>query len=168
MGKAGWLVSLHEEALARPQRGALRALGGRATEEGFYLAGGTAVAIHLGHRRSVDFDWFTLREGWDPLALAGRLQGSDLRFSTEEVAVGTLVARLGRVQMSFIEYRYPLLGSLTRWPEFGCDLASLDDLATMKLAAVAQRGARRDFVDVYALCVQHRPLLPLLELYRSK
>ena len=54
------------------------------------------------------------------------------------------------------------------WPDYGCRLASLDDLACMKLSAVAQRGAKKDFVDLYALGLYHRPLPDLLALYRQK
>jgi hypothetical protein len=48
------------------------------------------------------------------------------------------------------------------------DLASLDDLACMKLAAIAQRGSRKDFVDIHALISKHCPLEELLLLYRKK
>lgn len=49
---------------------------------------------------------------------------------------------------SNLEYRYPLLQSPTIWKEMDCSLASLDDLACMKLSAIAGRGARRDFCDI--------------------
>jgi hypothetical protein len=70
--------------------------------------------------------------------------------------------------VSFLEFRYPLLSPLAYWKEIDIHLASLDDLACMKLSAVAQRGSKKDFFDIYALCMQHRPLAGLLELYRSK
>ena len=44
----------------------------------------------------------------------------------------------------------------------------MDDLACMKLSAIAQRGARKDFLDIYALCTVHRPLPELLPLYQKK
>ncbi len=47
-------------------------------------------------------------------------------------------------------------------------MASLDDLAGMKLAAVAQRGAKKDFIDLFALLEKHRPLNELLSLYQKK
>jgi hypothetical protein len=52
--------------------------------------------------------------------------------------------------------------------EIGSPIASLDDIAVMKLAAVAQRGARKDFVDIYTLCREHRPLAQLLQLYKQR
>lgn len=79
-------MNLHEDALARHQRGVLRGLGPAMVAEGFYLAGGTAVAIQLGHRRSVDFDWFTPRESWDALMLARRLLDRGIDLAAEEIA----------------------------------------------------------------------------------
>ena len=67
-------MSFHEEILTERQREALRLLGAKATERDFYLAGGTAIALHLGHRRSVDFDWFLSERMEDPLRLSGELQ----------------------------------------------------------------------------------------------
>ena len=51
-------MTWHPEILGRRQRRVLAEIGPLLTERGFYLAGGTAVALHLGHRRSVDLDWF--------------------------------------------------------------------------------------------------------------
>lgn len=161
-------MSMHEEALARQQRSALRALGPVMASEAFYLGGGTALAVYLGHRRSVDFDWFTSRESWDAPALAQRLRDRGIALAAQEVAPGTLSGRVGSVRVAFFEYRYPLLAEPVQWPAYGCPLASLDDLACMKLAAIAQRGAKKDFIDIYALATGHHRLPDLLDAYRRK
>jgi len=70
--------------------------------------------------------------------------------------------------VSFLEYRYPLLQSRVFWEEYNTDLASLDDLACMKLSAIAQRGSKKDFLDLYAIAREHRPLPALIERYRQK
>lgn len=125
-------------------------LGRVASERGFYLAGGTALALRLGHRRSADFDWFCAEAVGDVFRLARTLQeAAPLRVEATER--GTLHARVFKVRVSFIEYRYPLLRPTTAWRDEGVNLASLEDLASMKLAAIAQRGSRKDFVDVFAL-----------------
>jgi len=72
------------------------------------------------------------------------------------------------VRVAWFEYRYPLLGETVAWPGCSCRLASLDDLACMKLSAVAQRGAKKDFIDLYALVTRHRPLLDLLAAYEQR
>jgi hypothetical protein len=142
-------VKLHPEALGRSQRSLLPRLAPLALQQGFYLAGGTALALQLGHRRSVDFDWFREEPIDDPLRLAADLRNPAFRFETDRVERGTLHGRASGVRVSFLEYRYPLL----RPPRAveGLRLAALEDIAAMKLAAVAQRGSKKDFVDVFAL-----------------
>lgn len=134
----------------------------------FYLGGGTALAIHLGHRRSVDFDWFTRERLADPLYLARDLSDQDIAFVTRDIERGTLHGSVSGVQVSFLEYRYPLLQPLVAWPMFGCILASPEDLACMKLSALAQRGAKKDFVDVYALGIKYCSLSDMLGWYQQK
>lgn len=161
-------MSLHLEVLDPPQREALAALGAVLGPRGFYLGGGTGIALHLGHRVSFDLDWFTAGELQDPMALAGAIRAAGVGFETARVAPGTLDGQVGGVPVTLLEYRYPLLLPCADAPEAGCRIASLDDLACMKLAAVAQRGSRKDFVDVYALGLRHRPLREMIELYRRK
>lgn len=61
----------------------------------------------------------------------------------------------------------PLLEPLVEWPDVGCRLASCADLAAMKLLAVAQRGTKKDFVDVHALSRQ-MPLARMLDCYQGR
>lgn len=144
-------MRLHPEVMPATQRAVLTELGARATARGFYLGGGTAVAIHLGHRRSVDLDWFTAEPMPDPMALAGSLRHDGPGFEVTDVARGTLHGTVRGVQVSFLEYRYALLRPAVDWLDYGCRLAALEDLACMKLSAIASRGAKKDFVDLYAL-----------------
>jgi hypothetical protein len=81
---------------------------------------------------------------------------------------GTLYARISGIQVSWLEYRYPLLGPPERLPAFQCELAALPDLAAMKLSAIAQRGAKKDFVDLYALFSRRISLRQMLAWYRKK
>jgi hypothetical protein len=64
---------------------------------------------------------------------------------------GTFYAWLWGVRISVLEYRYPLLKKLVPWTAVRITLASLADLAAMKLIAIAERGSKKDFVDLYAL-----------------
>src|SRR5437870_361966 len=157
-------MSLRREPLGAVQQRVLRQIGKLLTPREFYLVGGTALAAYLGHRRSVDLDWFTGEPLADPVRLAQEIRDEGVSFVTSRVDRGTLHGTVARVRVSLLEYRYPLLAPLVHWPEFDCRIASLDDIACMKLAAVAQRGAKKDFVDIYALAVRHRPLLEMLRL----
>jgi hypothetical protein len=158
----------HPEVMSAAQKDVLHDLGPAVSASQFYLGGGTALAIRLGHRRSLDFDWFTGAPLPEPLRLAADLSNAGIPLTVTGVQRGTLHGTTEGVRVSFLEYRYSLLQPTASWVEYGCQLASLDDLAAMKLAAIAQRGSKRDFVDVFALAMNHAPLAGLLECYRAK
>ncbi len=162
------MSELHPEILDDRQLECLPALAKWASAEGFYLGGGTVVALYFGHRRSVDFGWFTPHKIDDPLLLAERARENGLDLRDVQVARGTLHARANDVRVSFLEYPYPQLTGPTMWPEHGIELASLDDLACMKLAGIRQRGSRKDFIDLYTIALRHRPLRDSMDLYRRK
>jgi hypothetical protein len=161
-------MAFHPEILTPRQTQSLRRLGPPVTTLGFYLGGGTAIALHLGHRRSVDFDWFRQEPIADPLRLAVELRAAGAPFVTGWTERGTLYGTAQGIRVSFFEYRYMLLQPLEAWAENGCQLGSLADLACMKLAAVAQRGSRKDFVDLYAIGRAGHSLSTILEGYRTK
>jgi hypothetical protein len=161
-------MKFHADILTAVQKKALRRLGPFAIREGFYLGGGTAVALQLGHRRSVHFDWFTSEHLADPLRLAASLAQEKIPFATGQIERGTLYGSLYRVRVSFFDYAYPMLKPALSWKDYSCPLASLADLSCMKLAAIAQRGARKDFVDIYALGKKTFTLTDMLAFYRRK
>jgi Nucleotidyl transferase AbiEii toxin, Type IV TA system len=159
-------MSWHPEILSRNQERVLAELGPLLTRQNFYLAGGTALALDLGHRRSVDLDWFTDERLSDPLRLAQRLREAT-SFVSAEVAAGTLYGSVRSVRVSFFEYRYPMLGRTRAWQKCA-RVASRKDLAAMKLAAAAQRGSKKDFVDIYALGSRTFSLRQMLRFYEMK
>jgi hypothetical protein len=161
-------VTFHPELMDPPQTAALERSGRLLTERGFRLAGGTGLALILGHRRSVDFDWFCEREMGDAMLLVGDLRDHGLDLQVEQVSRGTVHGTVAGVRISLLEFRYPALAPPIEWPDEGIEILSLDDIACMKLSAIAQRGARKDFVDLFALLDHHRPLAELIELYRRK
>jgi hypothetical protein len=161
-------MTFHPEILQGAQPQVLRQLSTIVSPRQFYLGGGTALAIHLGHRLSVDLDWFTPEKIADPLRLAQDLRDEGAPFVTGSTERGTLHGMMEDVRLSFMEYHYPLLEALVPWPEFGCHLASMADLACMKLSAVAQRGSRKDFIDIYALASNCFSLPDMLAMYQRK
>lgn len=161
-------VSFHPEVLEDRQLGVLDATGPPLTARGFRLGGGTGLALVLGHRRSVDFDWFSTESMGDPMRLARRLRDEGVDLEVQQVARGTIHGAVDEVRLSLLEFAYPLLAEPIRWPQREIAVLSLDDIAAMKLSAIAQRGARKDFLDLFALAREHRPLEELLELYRKK
>jgi len=159
---------MHIEVLPRQQVSVLHQLAPAATDAGFYLGGGTAVALHLGHRRSLDFDWFSDHALVDPAALAERLRTTGIAISVQAVDRGTLHADVNGVAVSFFEYTYRRVEDGVSWSELSCDVASLADLACMKLSAAASRGSRKDFVDIFAIGRSAIPLERMLALYKQK
>ncbi|MBI4374237.1 MAG: nucleotidyl transferase AbiEii/AbiGii toxin family protein [Deltaproteobacteria bacterium] len=118
-------------------------------EADFYLAGGTALALQIGHRKSVDFDFYTPKM-FEPSAFWARFNKAVAASENVRMADGTLIVLVKKeIELSFFFYDYPLLEPLV-----SCEpllLASLKDIAAMKIVAVEQRGIRRDFVDLYFL-----------------
>ncbi len=119
----------------------------------FVLCGGTAVALHLGHRTSVDFDFFS-SQAFDPDTLY-----ETTSFLNEskvlQKAVNTLtclIDRGGPVQVSFFGVpRIQPIQSPSRAPGNGLRVASLLDLAGMKAAVVQKRAEAKDYIDIDAI-----------------
>jgi hypothetical protein len=158
----------HLEVLTPEQQIVLREVGTSATQRGFYLGGGAALGIYLGHRQSVDLDWFTGERIENPLELAKDLQGRGVGLQVGSAQQKTLHGDVRGVRVSFFEYRHPLLAPPLRQSDLGCTIASLEDLAAMKLLAVAQRGAKKDFLDIHALARHGLQLAEMLLLFRRK
>jgi len=161
-------MSFHPEVLTQRQLQVLRQLGAVTAERSFYLGGGTAIALQLGHRRSIDFDWFRQDPIPDPLALSREIQDRGLPFVTGWTETNTLYGSIRGVRLSFFQFRYPLLDPVVPWQELDCQLAPLRDLACMKLSAIAQRGSRKDFVDLFALGRHGFSLADMLRWYNEK
>jgi nucleotidyltransferase AbiEii toxin of type IV toxin-antitoxin system len=161
-------MRLHPDILTSRQRRVIRWLGPLLTFDGFYLAGGTCVAIRLGHRRSVDLDWFLPSRFQAPHRLEERLRQAGIAFQIERIERGTLLGRVSGVRVSLLEYTYPILSPPTKWNHGPCRLASVPDLAAMKLSAIAQRGSKKDFVDLHALIGQGISLPRMLAWYQQK
>jgi len=115
-----------------------------------YLAGGTAVALHLGHRLSVDLDFFTPHD-LDSLLWYKGLQTAfsrDFKLSAVKIERNTLVITLNSTGFCLFGYPYDLLETPVSDYSLPTPVASLRDLALMKLIAINQRGACKDFIDL--------------------
>jgi hypothetical protein len=108
-------MTWHSEVLAPRQQRVLAQLGPLLTPGGFYLAGGTALALHLGHRRSVDLDWLTAAELADPLRLAQELREQGVAFVTGQVAPGSLHGAVHGVRVSRRAVRGTVGGLVPGW-----------------------------------------------------
>lgn len=114
----------------------------------FYLAGGTALALQIGHRTSIDFDFYS-QKNFQSSELTQTITNIFPNSKTLFQAEDTLKTVVGDTELSFFYYPYRLLEDLKKLQDIS--LASLADIAAMKLAAIVQRGAKRDFIDIYFL-----------------
>ncbi len=145
------MVRFFEEAATPACLEALRYLRQHSFIADFYLAGGTALALQIGHRVSTDLDWFSTTS---PLLTPERetirlALGKSGQFEVASEQDGMLYTRLFGVDASFIHQHHPLLEPSVEYTDVR--LASPTDIGLMKLAAINSRGTRRDFVDLFCL-----------------
>lgn len=118
----------------------------------FGLVGGTAIAFHIGHRRSIDFDMFSL-EKFNNLSLEKKFSRY---FKIDEVIVnksGEYTIMIKGVKFTFFHYNYPIV-----FPERLNKTVRLPDLLTlaaMKLFAMGMRAKWKDYVDIYFILKDH-------------
>jgi hypothetical protein len=157
------------EGITPAQREALAQLS-PALDATTYLAGGVAIAVELHHRLSLDLDLFVTHD-FDADRLAERLLPHAPTLRVVGRSAGTLHADVVGVPVSILSYRYALLVPTHTRDDLPVSIASLEDLACMKVSAIAGRGAAKDFWDLSELLkagVSGGELPPLLELYRRK
>lgn len=128
-----------------------------------YLAGGTSLALQIGHRISVDLDFFTKHE-FNEKEVSAKLAFLP-EFVQDGTAQGTVWGRIGKIKFSIFYYKYPLLSQTLSFE--GIQLANLVDIAAMKIHAIEDRGTRRDFIDVYFLAKKYT-LEEMLDFYQKK
>ncbi len=112
----------------------------------FYLAGGTGLALQLGHRRSDDLDLFS-PEPWPAEFLEPLLVGWGGTILVSEAR--TVHASVAGVRVSFLHYPYPLVTPCLYLEQLR--LASMADIGCMKVIAISQRAEKKDFFDLMAV-----------------
>ncbi len=129
----------------------------------FYLVGGTALALKYGHRVSIDLDFFSSKE-FDTNILIDSLK-EKFSITILSQAKNSLTLDIASVKTDFIRHNYPLLNQVGK--EEGIKMASVEDIAAMKLNSTMNRGSKKDFFDIYEL-LDHFSLEQLLAFYSRK
>jgi hypothetical protein len=153
----------HREVIPAQTETTLCALRDAQSMDRFYLAGGTGLALQFGHRLSLDLDFFA-EDHFNEEALLERVQVLD-GFALVAKAPYTLHATVQTTKVSFLGYAYPVLFPSNRFLDVA--IADPRDIACMKVSAIASRGTKRDFVDLYE-CVQRYGLKEILRLFDRK
>lgn len=133
--------------------------------ERFYLAGGTALSLQIGHRQSIDLDLFSQTEDIPTLRASLEKSLASLEPTLADSSWGNLVFTVQNVRVGFYGYGYEMVKPFVE--ENGVRLASVEDIALMKLDALLARASRKDFYDLYFI-LQTVPLQDLFGLAPKK
>lgn len=142
---------LHKETVAESTLELLKQLMALAELSSFSLVGGTNLALRLGHRISVDIDLFTT-DSFDLNAIKDSIVSTFPNAIELSARNQTMLYQIDGVKTDLIRHQYNQIAAVENFE--GIRLASLPDVIAMKLGAVAGRGAKKDFWDVYALLAQ--------------
>lgn len=126
----------------------------RTFKDRFYLAGGTSLALQIGHRDSIDFDFFS-KQDIDTKKLFEELReifASHIILKTQEEKNTLTIVIDNSVKISFFTYKYPLIRNTIN--DEHITLASIEDIACMKLTAITGRATNKDYIDLYFILKQ--------------
>jgi hypothetical protein len=130
----------------------------------FYLVGGTALALLLGHRNSIDIDLFTTHS-FDDKELFDMLTNC---FDIKQIfsKKNTLLTYINSIKVDFISHQYEIIKPIIK--EEGISMLSMEDICAMKLNAIVNSGQRlKDFIDLYYLLTQFS-IKQMLGFYHQK
>ena len=155
---------MHEKVLPGGTAKVLKIIGESGILAKAYLAGGTAMALQLGHRISRDLDFFT-PEPFDESRLVAEFEKIGLR--TEDVRWRTIIGMFEDVHFSCFYLQYPLIFEPIEY--LSVRVADLRDCAVMKFEAIGRRGTQRDFVDLHAIMTtQNVSIGDLIEMHKKR
>ena len=155
---------LHTEVIERTTLELLKRLQQEDLLQTFCLAGGTSLALYLGHRISVDLDLFT-PEPFSTKDLE-KFLGEHYGFRTSFSGPNTLKGSIENVKIDCITHAYPYL--VEPYREEGVRLYGMEDIIAMKLSAIADDGSRlKDFIDIACLSTRF-PFATMLGFYERK
>lgn len=155
---------LHEETVEAGTLALIRRLTADNVLKDFVLVGGTALSLQLGHRKSIDSDLFTAR-GFDPKLVGGHI---DVAYKGEKITVlgNSVFAKIDGIKTDIIAHRYEWIQPVKEID--GIRMASLEDIAAMKLNAIVNSGQRlKDYFDIHFL-LEQRSLGELTAAYAAK
>jgi len=152
------------KTLSEDAQKSLALLGKNVLPGGTYMAGGSVLALHFGHRFSIDFDFFTTTS-FSSGQIINRLKKLG-DFKTQTAISDTLLGSFNDIKFSLFYYQYPLLFPTHEF--LGAKMADPKDIGAMKIAAVMDRGIKKDFIDLYFLSENGISPERCIEIYDQK
>ena len=133
----------------------------------FYLAGGTALALQIGHRMSDDFDLFTERDiSVDLLEKVEKI----FKESTVDIIINhseQLSLIINQTKVDFVKYPFSLILSLIEYEEV--KIVKIPEIAAMKAYTIGRRATYKDYIDLYFIFSEkHNPLSNVIEMSKEK
>jgi hypothetical protein len=129
----------------------------------FNLVGGTSLSLQMGHRNSIDIDLFGNSEINAQLFIEKLSEYGEVKVAQSTKNI--LITKINDVKVDFVNYRYPLLTDCLLVENIR--MVSKKDIAAMKLNAIAGRGSKKDFIDLYFL-LNEFSLTDILSFYNEK
>lgn len=129
----------------------------------FVLVGGTALALQMGNRESIDLDLFSTADFSSNEILSSLL--NDYQIIVNNQLTQTLISTINQVKVDFIKFHYPIIRPFVIIENIR--MASIEDIAAMKLDAITGRGSKKDFYDLFFL-LQHYSIDELFSFYSEK
>jgi len=129
----------------------------------FNLVGGTSLALQIGHRNSIDIDLFGNSEINSQIFIEKLSKFGEVKVTQSTKNI--LITKINDVKVDFVNYKYPLLTDFLIFDTIR--MASKTDIAAMKLNAIAGRGSKKDFIDLFFL-LNDFSLKEILSFYEEK
>jgi hypothetical protein len=155
---------LYTQAVEAATLELLKSLQSKVYLKGFYLAGGTALALYTGHRKSIDIDLFSNFD-FDAAQMMEFIQ-QDYTLQLFYTAPGTLKGSIENINVDFIAHKYSYLNESLNIGGIG--LLSEPDIIAMKLNAISVSGQRsKDFIDIY-FALDKYTMADMIKFYQTK
>jgi hypothetical protein len=141
---------MYKEILSSKQQELLPLL--QAFKREFYLVGGTAIALHIGHRRSIDFDLF--KKGHLNISrILGKISQLNLSYIVTRRVEEQLNLIMNEVKITFFDYPYPVAATCKF--EDIIKIPDLLQLSAMKAFALGRRSKWKDYIDLYYILKEY-------------
>lgn len=155
---------MFKKVLSKPTANILALLSREKFFKKVYLVGGTALALQLGHRLSYDLGFYIKEKFNEDFLLEKLKKIADFQETT--IDKQTILGDFPQVKFSIFYYKYRLIKKPKKFS--GIKIASIEDIGAMKIGAIAGRGTKRDFIDLYFLTKKNFSLKQLLNFYDKK
>lgn len=152
------------KVLSKDAKTTLALLGKAGLLNRAYLAGGTVVALQLGHRESLDLDFFTPEEFENAAVIKGLKKIG--RFEEWESTYGCVAGMFNGIKLTLFLCQHKILFPFKFL--YGLKILDIREVAAMKMAAITARTTKRDFIDLYFICKRIMPLKKVLAIYNRK